>query len=291
VDDITENRLERFRLNRALWGWSYSFPRPSPIVPCPAIGLEIGVTLAGERSCTTALGGTARFGGGEISTFNLGERYSTYYEPNGRNGREVGLVVRIERVEGWTLPSAVVALPTTERIVDRRLVELCQEIAHRTDRHSALPATDIEYEVRRFVERHADLRAGDPLEHARLEIHRHFHKPLYMRHFADVMGVHEATFARNFATRYGITPTRYRTMLRLKEAALLLATRPELSVRSVAVIVGFDDVSYFHRAFAAQFRMTPLALGRTFSGPVRPTRRPRNHRLTPSAFGVSSTAE
>ncbi len=71
----------------------------------------------------------------------------------------------------------------------------------------------------------------------------------------------------------------------------LLATRPDMSVRNVAVTVGFDDVSYFHRAFAAQFHMTPLVLGRAFSGPVLPVRRPRNHRLTPPIFTASSTAE
>ena len=86
-----------------------------------------------------------------------------------------------------------------------------------------------------------------------------------MRHFAQIAGVHEATFGRKFAARFGITPTRYRTMLRLHEAGVLLATHAEMTVSEAAARVGFEDVPYFHRAFAARLGVPPLRLARRFS--------------------------
>jgi len=229
------------------------------------VGIEIGVVLEGERGCTFEGSRTARYTAGSIAVFNIGERYATSYEPAYGRGREVGFVVRAERVTGWLPEGSAIAIPNPHAIFDPRLVELARELGQAIDRGMTLPAEDIDREVKAFIERHGSVRPGDALERARLDLHRHFQKPLYMRHFAEIAGVHEATFARKFAARYGITPTRYRTLLRLKEAALLLATRPDLSVRSIAATVGFEDVPYFHRAFSAQFKTTPLSLGRGFS--------------------------
>jgi AraC-like DNA-binding protein len=261
----TENLLERFRLSGAIWGWSYVFPRPSPIVPCPSMGIEIGVILEGERAITFEDGREARFTTNTISIFNLGERYTTSFEPMNGRGREIGFVARLDRVAGWLGENVNVTIPNAGAISDPRLIDLARGVADAMDRGMELRTTELDLEVKSFVERHAIVEAGDALNRARLDMHRHFQKPLYMRHFAEIAGVHEATFARKFAARYGITPTRYRTLLRLKEAALLLGTRPDLSVRQIAAIVGFEDVPYFHRAFSAQFGTTPLGLGRRFS--------------------------
>ncbi len=260
-----ENLLERFRMSGTIWGWSYSFPRPSPIIPCPAMGIEIGVTLEGQRSISFENGEVACFASSAISVLNIGERYATSYEPHDGRGREVGFLVRLHKVQAWLDADSAVTIPNPRAVEDPRLVELAFDFARMIDAGTELPATEIDAEIKAFVLRHGDRRPGDALERARLDMHQHFQKPLYMRHFAEIAGVHEATFARKFAARYGITPTRYRTLLRLKEAALLLATRPDLSVRSIAAIVGFEDVPYFHRAFSTQFGTTPLSLGRTFS--------------------------
>ena len=72
------------------------------------------------------------------------------------------------------------------------------------------------------------------------------------------------------AARFGVTPTRYRTMLRLHEAAILLATRTDMTVSEAAARVGFEDVPYFHRAFAARLGVPPLRLARRFSSDPPP---------------------
>lgn len=277
------NRLERTRLDRGLFAWSYAFPAPSPAVPLLAIGIEIGIVLHGERSFAFADGGRATYGAGEISIMDLGEGYTTHFAPPplGR-GREIGFVLRVDREQEWLDRGAVPTFPRRSRIADLRLVEVAHDVARAFDARGRAPAVEAAFaslasEVRAFVRRHAVLAPVDALVRARLELHRHFAKPLYMRHFAEVAGVHSATFARKFAARYGVTPTRYRTLLRLQEAAVLLATSSNLTVGEVAARVGFEDVPYFHRAFAARVGATPLALARRFSAgsPISERRLPR----------------
>jgi AraC-like DNA-binding protein len=259
------NLLRRFRLSKAHFTWSYAFESPSPIVDCQSFGIEIGVVLAGARTFTTPHRGVTRYERGLISIFNLGDQYATRYEPNEDDrGREVGFVVRLDRLD----TEHVLSFPDDgDARTDSRLIDVAVELAEGIDRGDG-PPKDTDDEVKSFIDRHAELFAIDPLERARLDLVRHFNKALYMRHFAEIAGVHEETFARKFAARYGVTPTRYRMLVRLKEAALLLAMRHDLSVRDVAKTVGFEDPAYFHRAFAAHFGSTPLTLGRSFSHTV-----------------------
>ena len=265
---LPSNLLARYRFTAALWGWSYAFERPSPVIDTQSFGLEIGVMLSGARSCVTAHG-PATYERGRLSVFDLGEHYVTQYDPRlDARGREVGFLVRTDRIASWTSPERYLRFPPRDEITDARLVDLAEVIAHGVDRGYMLGGEEVEAEVRRFVEANGELLPIDPLERARLELVRHFDRPLYMRYFADIAGVHEETFARKFAARYGVTPTRYRVLIRLKEAAVLLATTPDLPVREVAKRVGIDDPAYFHRAFAKQFGATPLALARGFSEPI-----------------------
>jgi AraC-like DNA-binding protein len=260
---LPTNRLDRFKIADGLYGWDHDFPRETCEVPCQSIGLEIGVVLRGERHCVRA-GGSTRFTPDAISVFELGDRYTTRYEPpaDGR-GREVGVVLRVDKHPQLKSGEVAVRFPEPT-IVDVRLMDLFAQMARAIREGETLPNEDIDREVLAFLERHARFDKADALERARLALHGDFDKALYMRHFAEIAGVHEATFTRRFAARYGITPTRYRTRLRLSEASLLLATRQGLSVREIARRVGFDDVPYFHRAIAAAFGRTPLGLQRGF---------------------------
>jgi AraC-like DNA-binding protein len=117
-------------------------------------------------------------------------------------------------------------------------------------------------EVRAFVHRHGESTPLDPLLRAKRELDRHFDKPLYMRDIAGIAEQHSATFGRKFASRFGVTPVRYRTILRLNQAALLTWSRPDLSITEIAQTVGFDDLPYFHREFLRHFKKTPAVYGR-----------------------------
>ncbi len=268
------NRLDRFRIADGLFGWDTRFPRQTCDVPCQAIGLEIGVLLAGERHCMRPTG-LVRFTPEDVSVFEIGDRYTTRYRPVlERPGRELGVVLRLDKHPRFAGRDAVVTFPDRPTLRDVALREVFVELARALDDDRTVDGVAIDDAIARFVERHAVFAAADPLARARLAMHADFDRALYMRHFAEIAGVHEATFTRRFAARYGITPTRYRTRLRLSESALLLATRPDLSVREIARRVGFDDVPYFHRAFAAAFGTTPLGLQRGMNDDERIAARP-----------------
>jgi AraC-like DNA-binding protein len=260
-----EARLIRLSATARIDVWSYELSRPSPSVSFVPLGIEIGVVLAGERWRASSDGADAvRLPRGTVSMANLGVPYQTRYLTANGQAREIGLTVRVGETPARSEDERLLFFPSPVA-VDRALVGLAEHIAYAMRVGGPLPVRDIETELTRFVATHAELRPADPLERARLELHRHFERPLYMRHFAEVAGVHSATFARKFAARYGMTPARYRTLLRLSEAAILLATRPRMTVRESAARVGFEDVPYFHRAFAACFGRPPLALARVLS--------------------------
>ncbi|MBE6646462.1 MAG: helix-turn-helix domain-containing protein [Ruminococcaceae bacterium] len=69
-------------------------------------------------------------------------------------------------------------------------------------------------------------------------------------------GMTAAHFIRSFRAVYGVTPQRYRSDYRLREAKMMLSDTA-LSVSSVAERCGFDDPLYFSRAFKKHFGMTP----------------------------------
>jgi AraC-like DNA-binding protein len=91
-----------------------------------------------------------------------------------------------------------------------------------------------------------------------------------MRHFAGIAGLHEATFGQRFAAKFGVAPSRYRLILRLNEAARLTWSEPKPTIARIAEQVGFEDLSYFHRAFHAHFGTTPAAYPHRFARAARP---------------------
>lgn len=68
-------------------------------------------------------------------------------------------------------------------------------------------------------------------------------------------------FLRIFESLTGVTPHQYIRRLRLRHAATRLALEPG-NVLDIALDSGFGDASNFHRAFRAEFGMTPRAYRR-----------------------------
>lgn len=256
-------RFTAASIERHLLVWSYSFDTASPVIPLIPLGIEIGVVLRGERIFTWDDGRSTTYGPGSLSVVDLGQPYFTGFTPaENDSGREVGFHVRVDRMDDWLARGMIPTFARGARFVDEDLSAIAAHVADGLDGRVRTEASMIDLAVRRFIDKNATFVPVDPLLLARLEIHRHFAKPLYMRHFAETAGVHPATFARKFAARFGVTPTRYRTQLRLQAAATLLATCPDMTVSQAAVKAGFEDVPYFHRAFSARTGATPLALVR-----------------------------
>jgi AraC-like DNA-binding protein/mannose-6-phosphate isomerase-like protein (cupin superfamily) len=69
-------------------------------------------------------------------------------------------------------------------------------------------------------------------------------------------GVTPAHLARSFQSHYGQTPTAFVNELRLKRATFLLRTTTR-EIIDVAQECGFNNLSYFYRAFSRRYGLTP----------------------------------
>lgn len=94
--------------------------------------------------------------------------------------------------------------------------------------------------------------------------HERYHERLSIARVARSLGYSRQHFARMFRSVYGVTPHQYLERTRLQEAGRLLEANRDMLVQEVAQQVGFDDTSYFIRAFKRFFGLTPKQFpGRT----------------------------
>ena len=64
---------------------------------------------------------------------------------------------------------------------------------------------------------------------------------------------------RIFKKEYGVSPLQYLTDLRITRAKELLLRHPDISIKTVASNVGYEDSRYFSRIFKNETGMTPSA--------------------------------
>lgn len=88
----------------------------------------------------------------------------------------------------------------------------------------------------------------DPIEKAMQFITLNFRKQLSVESLASQFGLSRDYFSRQFSARYGCSPIRYITKLRIQAAEALLTTTNH-SITDIAESVGFSDSSYFSRLF------------------------------------------
>ena len=99
-------------------------------------------------------------------------------------------------------------------------------------------------------------RASDLVNDALYFIEANLFEPLELRAIAKSLKVSESTLLRNFKTAIGKAPSTYLRERRLDEARALLG-RGEHNVGDVALLVGYEDVSAFGRAYRARFGESP----------------------------------
>ena len=73
---------------------------------------------------------------------------------------------------------------------------------------------------------------------------------------ADMMKVKECMFRRAFKAEKGMSPVKYRNMLRLRKAYEML-TSGDYSVIETAIITNFSDPGYFSKLFKRQYGISP----------------------------------
>ncbi len=136
--------------------------------------------------------------------------------------------LRDELIRGETPPDAVV-VGNSLRIVSRQL--------------------------RRALGGPADATAS-ALDRVHAYIEAHISRTMTLDELADTACLSVSRFSELFGRRFGCSPMRYVSQLRLRRAAILL-NDPSLSVAQVAASTGFEDPLYFSRRFRQQFGLSP----------------------------------
>ncbi|QBJ96358.1 AraC family transcriptional regulator [Rhodococcus sp. ABRD24] len=113
-----------------------------------------------------------------------------------------------------------------------------------------------------------DTHVGRALRHPRLgdaliAINMHYSRPWTVQSLADLTGLPQSTFAREFTTTIGRTPASYLRDRRLLETRRLLECSAD-SLERIAVAVGYGSTIGLHQAFTREFGVTPGQYRRTF---------------------------
>jgi AraC-like DNA-binding protein len=98
----------------------------------------------------------------------------------------------------------------------------------------------------------------DQLILAQRFIATHCHEEMTLEDVASHVGLSPKHLGRAFKQRFGATPMMYRRRLSLERAAVLLRTSAH-PIKSIASLVGFDDVQYFNRAFRKLHGVPPAS--------------------------------
>lgn len=85
---------------------------------------------------------------------------------------------------------------------------------------------------------------------------QNFDKPLKVEDYAYLTGRSLSSFRRDFKTFYNVTPQKWLKDKRLDKALLLLEEK-EMSVTELAFEVGYENISYFIKAFKTKVGLSP----------------------------------
>jgi AraC-like DNA-binding protein len=85
---------------------------------------------------------------------------------------------------------------------------------------------------------------------------REYERRITVSDAANMVGMSESRFMRDFRSASGMTFVSYLTHIRMNNATRLLR-ETDLSIGQIAASVGFQDQSYFDRLFKAEFGLTP----------------------------------
>lgn len=85
---------------------------------------------------------------------------------------------------------------------------------------------------------------------------------------ANAFDMSRSNFSHHFRAATGLSPAAFVRDLRLEQARQLL-TRPEESIKSIALRTGFADATHLGKAFRRRFGFTPAAFRRQVAAPWR----------------------
>ena len=82
-------------------------------------------------------------------------------------------------------------------------------------------------------------------------------KQIKIPELAESLGVSEPTVYRMFAQSAGCTPIDYINMYRLGKAHRLLGEEPEMKIKDIALLCGFEDQLYCSKLFSKKYGISP----------------------------------
>lgn len=98
--------------------------------------------------------------------------------------------------------------------------------------------------------------ANEAMEIALARLHRDFRENVEIAALARELNLSESWFIRMFRAHTGLTPQRYLTGLRLREARELLSSS-SLNMGEIAALCGYDNPLYFSRIFRKYVGASP----------------------------------
>lgn len=87
-------------------------------------------------------------------------------------------------------------------------------------------------------------------------IHKNIHSSITIDELSQRLYVSKDHFIRLFKSKVGITPSQYINQKKIEKAQLILVTN-DVSIKSIALSLAFDDQSYFNRLFKKIAGLTP----------------------------------
>jgi len=87
-------------------------------------------------------------------------------------------------------------------------------------------------------------------------LHENYHRSITLEELASLIPLSEAQFCRSFKQLTGMTPFRYLVRYRILQSCTEL-THTNKKITDIALSCGFNNISYYNRAFLQIMNMTP----------------------------------
>ncbi|MBQ7706065.1 MAG: AraC family transcriptional regulator [Selenomonadaceae bacterium] len=100
------------------------------------------------------------------------------------------------------------------------------------------------------------LKGISPADDLKFYLDMHYAEKFLLREVEKEMGFHPNYLTRLFVERYGVTPKKYLTELKLKKACTFL-TETSLPVNLIANALGFEDPLAFSKKFSLFYKVSP----------------------------------
>ena len=79
-----------------------------------------------------------------------------------------------------------------------------------------------------------------------------------MQDISDEFNISSSYISRLMKMYYNNSPMDYYNRLKIEEAKILLSRNPDMLVKDIAEILGFNDQHYFSKVFKMQYGLSPV---------------------------------